>query len=164
MSLLSLFSQASSDTYMRYDVANTTSEAVVAFLVVFALVLVATTYIIVSILLARIFKKAGEAGWKAWVPVYNTWITLELGNQKGWWALVLLLPFVGLIGAVFLYIAMYHIGLKLDKEGVFVLWAIFFPIVWYIWLAMDNSTWDESASPRSQQTLADNAHPTDSSM
>jgi hypothetical protein len=49
---------------------------------------------------------------------------------------------VGITATVYLYIAMYRIGLKFGKEGYFVLWAIFLPLVWYAWLAFDKSTWN----------------------
>lgn len=103
-------------------------------------------YALSAWLLGRIFKKAGIAQWKAWVPFYNMWITLELGNQKGWWTIIVLIPILNIVPTVIFYIASYHIGLKLGKSGAFVLWAIFFPAVWYIWLAFDDSTW-ESATP-----------------
>lgn len=41
-------------------------------------------------------------------------------------------------------IGMYNIGLKLGKSSSFVLLAIFLPLVWLIWLAVDKSTWNES--------------------
>lgn len=127
-----------------YGTTDAAAAGAVTGLILFFVVFIIATYIIVSILLGRIFKKAGVASWKAWVPVYNTWVTLELGDQKGWWALVMLVPIVNLVASVFLYIAMYTIGLRLGKEGVFILWAIFLPIVWYAWLAFDDSTWKTS--------------------
>ena len=80
----------------------------------------------------------------AWVPFYNHWTLLELGNQKGFWAVLIIVPIVNIASTVFTYIAMYHIGLKLGKDGAFVLWAIFLPLVWYIWLAVDDSTWEKA--------------------
>ena len=137
-----LFGNTSYDSY-GVDMSNTAAAAVVGGLMLFMLIILLVTYVVVSFLLSRIFKKAGVAGWKAWVPVYNTWITYELGGQKGWWALLMFIPVVNLVASVFLYIAMYEIGLKLGKDGTFVLWAIFLPIVWYIWLAFDQSTWND---------------------
>lgn len=98
-------------------------------------------YVIYSLLTAKIFKKAGVPGWIAWVPFYNSWKMLELGGQQGFWAVLAIVPFVNIASAVFMYIAMYHIGLKLGKSGAFVLWAIFLPLVWFIWLAVDSSKW-----------------------
>ena len=48
-----------------------------------------------------------------------------------------------------MYIAMYNIGLKLGKEGIFVLLAIFLSPVWLTWLAVDKSVWNDAAgAPR----------------
>ena len=104
------------------------------------------SYIVSALCLMSIFKKAGQDAWPAWVPVYNTWKTLEIGGQKGFWSVLFFVPIVNIVAAVYYYIAQYHIGLRLGKSGAFLLWAIFLPIVWYIWLAVDKSTWNESAA------------------
>ena len=111
------------------------------FVMLFALVFGVAMYIIFALLMGRIFKKAGVESWKAWVPVYNNWVLLELGGQQGFWAVLALVPVVNIVAAIFIYIAMHNIGLKLGKEGAFVLLAIFLPVVWLIWLAVDSSTW-----------------------
>jgi len=118
-------------------------------------------YILNAFLLSRIFKKAGVEPWKAWVPIYNSWVMLELGEQKGWWAVLLLVPFVNFVALVFLIIAEYNIGLKLGKEGVFVLLAIFLPIVWLAWLAFDKSTWKGATAPVLATTGAAPVQPTE---
>lgn len=115
--------------------------AMAAGTVIFVLIITIAAYAINAFLLGRIFKKAGVEQWKAWVPVYNSWVMLELGDQKGWWAVLMLVPFVNIVALIFLIIAEYNIGLKFGKEGVFVLLAIFIPIVWLAWLAFDKSTW-----------------------
>lgn len=107
---------------------------------------IAVGYVLGGILYGRIFRKAGLAQWPAWVPFYNTWKFFEIGGQHGALSLIALLPFVNIVSSVFYCIAAYHVGLKLQKDGVFVLLAIFLPIVWLIWLAVDSSTWDESRS------------------
>ncbi len=104
------------------------------------------TYVVVSLSLMRIFKKAGVKPWIAWVPFYNQWKTLEIGGQQGFWAVLSIVPIVSLVSAIFMYIAMYHIGKKLGKGDAFVVLGIFLPIVWYIWLAVDKSTWNDEAS------------------
>lgn len=178
MSVTSLFAQTPNDMY-AIDTANVSTNAVMAGIFTFLVIFMVIAYIITSILLARIFKKAGVASWKAWVPVYNTWTTLELGDQKGWWALLWLAPMltwlpmdtnspafitlylitllVSMVGAVFLYIAMYKIGLRFGKEGYFVLWAIFLPLVWYAWLAFDDSTWKKKAPSTAVGTPSDSS-------
>lgn len=138
------------------DVPMTDQEAagVFAILGVF-LALLAVSYIIRSYALSKIFEKAGQQGWKAWVPVYNHWILLQLGGQAGWWSLMLFVPFVNIVAIVFLYMAMYYVGLKLQKTAVFLLLALLLPIVWYLWLAFDSSKWKESAGPNRLDTPSD---------
>lgn len=118
-------------------------------------------YVVQAIFLGMIFKKAGVESWKAWVPLYNVWVFLELGGQKGWISLLFLLawvPVLGIIPAivafVFTCVAAYRIGLNLGKEGVFVLLYIFVTIVWLIWLAVDKSTWKGVAAPAVQAVPA----------
>lgn len=103
------------------------------------------SYAVSAILLSRVFKKAGVEEWKAWIPVYNTWTLLEIGDQKGYWAIILFIPAVDIIAYIFLYVAMYNIGLKLGKKRSFVLLAIFLQIIWLLILAADSSKWNEKA-------------------
>ena len=118
-------------------------------MIIFYLVIFIAIYAVSALFTGMIFKKARVPSWIAWVPVYNNWKLLEIGGQQGYWSLLAFIPFVNIVSAVFMYIAMYHITLKLQKDGMFVLLAIFFPVVWLVWLAIDSSVWDESkGAPR----------------
>lgn len=121
------------------DVAATAAVVGIIFLLFLFFVIVA--HAVMAWLLGRIFKKAGLPQWAAWVPVYNNWKLLEIGGQQGFWAVLALIPFVNIIAAIFIYIAMYHVGKKLGKDDWFVILAIFVPIAWLIWLAFDDSKW-----------------------
>lgn len=94
----------------------------------------------------RLFEKAGEAGWKAIVPVYNSWVFLRLGNQPGWLILLAFIPVVQLVTVVFLAIAAYNIGLKLAKPSWYVILYLFLPVVWLLILAFDSSVWNARAA------------------
>lgn len=118
------------------------AAALLGVMMMFVFLGVLIGYVINCFLLGRIFKKVGIEQWKAWVPIYNAWITYELGGQKGWMAILLIVPVVNIVAVVFYFIAAYHIGLKFGKEGIFVLLAILLPIVWLAWLAFDKSTWN----------------------
>ena len=146
MSLLSLLATTNYDySYSTTPADSATGAAVMAVMLLVVVIAGLIGYVLSAFFLSSIFKKAGVEKWKAWVPVYRTWVLYELGGQAGWWAILMLIPVVNIVALIFLYIAMYHIGLKLGKEGVFVLWAIFLPIVWYIWLAFDQSQWNPVA-------------------
>jgi threonine/homoserine/homoserine lactone efflux protein len=133
-------------TISSSDAAATAAIVGVTFLFLFIFVIIA--YAVGAFLLGRIFKKAGVEQWIAWVPIYSSWKTLELGGQQGFWAVLALIPFVNIISAIFTYIAMFHIGKKFGKEDWFVLLAIFLPIVWLIWLAFDDSKWPKPAAKK----------------
>jgi hypothetical protein len=120
--------------------------AITGGIILFSLLIAVIIYVVFAIFLGMIFKKTGVKPWVAWVPFYNSWKLLEIGGQQGFWAVLAIIPFVNYVSAVFMYIAMYHIGKKLGKDGVFVLLAIFLPIVWVIWLAVDKSKWNDKAS------------------
>ena len=99
-------------------------------------------YVFVSFVMGKIFTKAGVEPWKAWVPVYNTWVFLELGGQKGWLILLAFLPGVNIIAGIFMIIAAYNIGLAFNKNGAWVLLYIFLSPVWFLLLAFDSSTYN----------------------
>jgi len=144
--------QYESSTYYSTSASDSSADTgfVLAMLGV-TLVIVIVIYAINAFLLGKVFKKAGVESWKAWVPIYNNWILLELGDQKGWLALISLIPGAGIITAIFMYIAMYYIGLKLQKEGWFIVVAIFVPTVWMAWLAFDKSVWQDGQANLPQQ-------------
>ncbi len=149
MSIFTTLAQYSYDydyTYTNSDVDPAVVGIVIVFFFLFYFILAAALYVVTSLCLGKIFKKAGLKQWIAWVPFYNTWKMLEIGGQQGFWSVLMIVPFVNIASIVFVYIAMYHIGKKLGKEGVFVLLGIFLQLVWLIWLAVDKSTWNDKAS------------------
>lgn len=145
MNTLLQFAQSSSDiSYTTSTVDSATAAGISAGIILFSFIVTIIAYVIFSIFLGQMFKKAGVQSWIAWVPFYNSWKLLEIGGQQGFWAVISIVPVVQYVSIVFLYIAMYNIGLKLGKSGAFVLLAIFLPLVWMIWLAVDKSTWKDS--------------------
>ncbi len=50
------------------------------------------------------FKKAGIPSWKAFVPFYNTWIMLEVGNRPRHWFFWQFIPVVGWFVTLGIYI------------------------------------------------------------
>ena len=105
-------------------------------------VLIIAIYVISSWFLSKIFVKAGEPAWKGWVPVYNSWVFLELGGQAGWWALVAFVPFVGVASSVFICLAAYNIGLRFGKTAAWVVLYILVPYVWWGIFAFNRSVWN----------------------
>lgn len=44
-----------------------------------------------------VFQKAGQAGWKWIIPIYNIWVLLKVVGRPGWWLLLFLIPIVNII-------------------------------------------------------------------
>lgn len=65
-----------------------------------SLAIILAIYLIVIVLSVvafwRIFTKAGQAGWKAIIPLYNTVIILRIVGLSGWYVLLYLVPFVNI--------------------------------------------------------------------
>ena len=44
-----------------------------------------------------IFTKAGEAGWKSIIPIWNYLVILKIVGREWWWILLMLIPIVNFI-------------------------------------------------------------------
>jgi len=90
------------------DMISTTSgglgmEGLVAFLLAFGFIIIILLLILFAFwiiaLIARwkLFVKAGEAGWKALIPIYNDIVLSKIAGISGWWvgsAFLALIPLV----------------------------------------------------------------------
>ncbi|WP_424467153.1 DUF5684 domain-containing protein [Pseudoclavibacter helvolus] len=106
------------------------------------LILVLGIYALTAWFMSKVFTKMGIEGWKAWVPVYNSWTFVEAAGFPGWWVLVGFIPGLNIALVVLLAIAAYRLGLGFGKSGVWVLLYIFLPIVWLAVLGFDSSRWN----------------------
>lgn len=117
-------------------------------------------YVLSSWFLMKIFDKAGVQGrWRAWVPVYNSMIFLKLGDLNPWLILIgigatavlswipVIGPLIGLATFVLSLLAAWRVGLKLQKEAVWVVLYFFLSLVWLGILAFDRSRWNPAVPP-----------------
>jgi hypothetical protein len=51
----------------------------------------------------KVFVKAGEAGWKSIIPIYNVVIMCRIAGMSGWYTLLYLIPLVNIIFILYLY-------------------------------------------------------------
>lgn len=143
--------------------SSSSSDAAAGFLaagilVIFiALIFVAVFYVTTSILLSRIFKKAGLPTWKAWVPYYNTWVFFELGGYNGALSLIAIagaIPYIGWVASIALFIiaclAAKEISKKMGREENSILFPLglvsagITTLVWYILMGSDKNVWNDS--------------------
>lgn len=68
------------------------TSAGIFFLSIFAIVFIAF-----KAAQYKLFEKAGEAGWKALVPVYGNYVWLRLIGKPIWWLILLYIPVLGIL-------------------------------------------------------------------
>lgn len=130
--------------YSYTSTSSTSADgAIVGAVMVFYLVFVLALYLVVSFLLSKVFKKAGQPAWAAFVPIYNTWVLFELGGKPGW---LILLAFIPFVGGIIVFVISLLVSLELAKRfgksqvfGIFGLWI--FSLIGYAILAFDSSTY-----------------------
>jgi hypothetical protein len=79
----------------------------------------------------KMFEKAAQPGWAAIIPIYNTYIMCKIGGKPGWWVLLMLIPIVNIVYAVWLA---NMISKSFGKDegftvGLVLLGFIFYPIL-----------------------------------
>lgn len=114
-------------------------------------------FVIVCIVVAitaewKIFEKAGRPGWTAIVPIYNAWTLFEISGKPGWWALIGLIPYVGWLAVLVLYIiAMLELARRFGRDNVFAVFGlIVFQIVGFFILGFGD---DEYKIPPPEQSF-----------
>jgi hypothetical protein len=97
------------------------------FLVVWVLVMV---FILATFW--KLFEKAGEAGWKSLVPLYNLFVMVKIAGKPWWWFLLMFLPVVNVAIAILLHVAL---AARFGKGPLFGLGLVFFGFIFFPMLA-----------------------------
>lgn len=74
----------------------------------------------------KMFVKAGQPGWAAIIPIYNTYILLLIVDKPGWWLVLYLIPVASFIVNIIVFFA---IAEKFGKTGGFAIGMILLPVV-----------------------------------
>ena len=98
------------------------------------LVLLGAGLLFILLLIAsfwKVFTKAGQAGWKSLIPIYNLFVLLQIAGCPSWWLLMFFLPVVNIYFMVVMHI---RLAEKFGKSALygfalFLLGFIFFPLL-----------------------------------
>jgi hypothetical protein len=82
------------------------------FIVLFAISAIA----LVTAGMWKCFEKAGHEGWKSIIPIYNFYIMCKIAKLPGWFFILLLIPIVNSITALYLY---YQFARAFGKSTLF---------------------------------------------
>ena len=86
----------------------------------------------------KVFTKAGEPGWAAIVPIYNTIVILKIAGKPWWWFLLMLIP---LVNFVIMIIAIVALAKNFGKGVGFAIGLIILPFIFFPILAFSDATY-----------------------
>lgn len=135
---------------MDYGTSTAGAAAIAGLIALYVILLGAALifwiawYVVTAFAFMSFFRKVGVKPWIGWVPFYNRWVWLEVGGQQGWLALLSLVPYGGIVAAVFLAIGTYRTGFAFRKDGAWVVLGIFLPFVWLFLLGRQEEVYDPS--------------------
>ena len=98
----------------------------------------------------KTFAKAGEPGWAAIIPIYNTIVMLKIAGRPIWWILLLLIPCVGI---VFIVILCIDLAKSYGHGAGYGLGLLLLPFIFWPMLGFGSSTYvgpAAQAGPASQ--------------
>lgn len=91
----------------------------------------------------KIFTKAGQAGWKSLIPIYNLVILFRIAGLSPWWILAYLAGIIPVIGwlvplAISIYL-MINLAKAFGKEGGFAVGLILLNTIFIMILAFGDA-------------------------
>lgn len=119
-----------------------TDASAAVFGTLFSLLLTAGFYIWVSLALAAVFRKSGVEPWKAWIPIFNTIVLLQLAGLSPWLILLALIPILGQLAFLVVFaIAIYRLSVAFGfGAGMTVLGILVVP-VWASIIGWGSARW-----------------------
>ena len=110
------------------EVPTTTTAKLGAMLGTYSVIIIAF-YVLLVIAQWKMFTKAGEAGWKSLIPIYNMVILYKIIGLSPWLLLIYLasiIPVVGYIAILVLsIISMVKLGQAFGKGAGFIVGLVF---------------------------------------
>lgn len=151
---------AQTTTYTFDDSSLTTAEAggLAIFGGVFLLVWLAIAVVMI-VSMWKIFEKAGVEGWKAIIPIYNTYVLAEIVGKPGWWGLVVsliglvswipVLGWIASIGAVVIWVILLNeLSKAFGKDTVFTVLLVLLPFIGTPILGFGDAKYTKPAAPK----------------
>lgn len=96
-------------------------------------------YVLVAISNYILFEKAGYAGWKAFIPLYNIYIQqcITFGKDKGVYVLFLLIPLAGSLYGIYLT---YYFGKAFGLSDVQAIFYVLFTPIFNLYIAFNQGS------------------------
>jgi len=86
----------------------------------------------------KTFEKAGQPGWGAIIPIYNTYLLLKIADRPVWWLLLLFIPVINFLVLILVSI---DIAKNFGKGLGFGLGLAFLSFIFYPLLGFGDATY-----------------------
>jgi hypothetical protein len=86
----------------------------------------------------KIYKKAGKKGWASIIPIYNIIVLLEIVKKSIWWLVLLLIPFVNIVFAIWMTNLL---SKRFGKNEGFTIGLILLPFIFYPLLGLSRTVY-----------------------
>ncbi len=96
---------------MEYGYSDASYGALAAFMGTYSVV-VLLLCVLIFVGMWKVFAKAGEPGWAAIVPFYNSYVLFKIAMGNGW---LFLLSFIPAVGSIAVLVAYYMLAGKFGK-------------------------------------------------
>jgi hypothetical protein len=79
----------------------------------------------------KLYEKAGQPGWAGIIPIYNIYVMLKFVGKPGWWLIMMFIPGVNLVFAIWMTNMLSKSFGKTEgfTVGLVLLGFIFYPIL-----------------------------------
>ena len=95
--------------------------------------------VLMSVSLWKVYEKAGQAGWKSLIPIYNYVVFLNMIDKPVWWVILLFVPLVSVVILIIMHI---ELAKRFSKGALYGLGLCFLPIIFFPLLAFGDATYD----------------------
>lgn len=98
------------------------------------LIFLPISFTIIAIFAWPVFEKAGENGWKTFVPFYNLYVWLQIIAKPLWWYIFLIIPFINVFMVMLMIVELAKCFNKhsLLEQGI----AVIFPFIYLPYLGL----------------------------
>ena len=102
-------------------------------------------YLFFSFCLYKIFQKAGrDDAWAAFIPIYNSYVLVDIVKKPILWFIMLLIPFVNIIFSIML---MDRLSKFFGKDTLFTVLLVLLPFIALPILAFGSAQYNPTALP-----------------
>lgn len=111
------------------------------------IIIVIAILIVTIVSMWKLFQKAGREGWEAIIPIYNSYVMTQLVNKPGYWVILMLIPYVGMIWSIWVL----NLFVKgFGKDSGYTVGILFLPFIFLPMLAFGDAKWQ--GTPEIDQT------------